>query len=92
MRKAALLAMGFSGLLALSSFAAQSSTPPCCAKAKHTAHDKTAKHEGLKCTLTDKSIEKCCCVEKDGKLYCTLAKKTLESCCCVHADAKETSR
>ena len=41
------------------------------------------KKEGsLRCTLTNKVIEKCCCVQKDGKLYCPLAKKTIEKCCC----------
>jgi hypothetical protein len=35
------------------------------------------------CTLTGKTVEKCCCEpQKDGKLYCTLAKKTVDKCCC----------
>ena len=35
------------------------------------------------CTLTNKTVESCCCVEqKDGKLYCTLAQKTVDPCCC----------
>ena len=35
------------------------------------------------CTLTNKAVEKCCCIQqKDGKLYCTLAKKTVDPCCC----------
>jgi hypothetical protein len=38
------------------------------------------------CTLTGKTVEKCCCVEKDGKLYCTLANKTVDPCCCKPAD------
>jgi len=41
----------------------------------------------LRCTLTGKTVESCCCTEKDGKLYCPLAKKTIESCCCVPANA-----
>lgn len=37
----------------------------------------------LTCTLTNKTVEKCCCItQKDGKLYCTLAKKTIDACCC----------
>jgi hypothetical protein len=43
--------------------------------------------EPLRCTLTGKTIESCCCTEKDGKLYCPLAKKTIESCCCVPTNA-----
>lgn len=39
------------------------------------------------CTLTNTTIETCCCVEqKDGKLYCTLAAKTIDSCCCKAAE------
>ena len=35
------------------------------------------------CTLTGKTVEKCCCIsQKDGKLYCTLAQKTVDPCCC----------
>jgi hypothetical protein len=38
------------------------------------------------CTLTNTTVEKCCCVQqKDGKLYCTLAKKTVNPCCCKPA-------
>jgi hypothetical protein len=39
------------------------------------------------CTLTNKTVEKCCCVQqKDGKLYCTLAKQTVDPCCCKPAE------
>ncbi|MDQ2980222.1 MAG: hypothetical protein M3R62_13480 [Acidobacteriota bacterium] len=39
------------------------------------------------CTLTNKTVEKCCCIEqKDGKLYCTLAKKVVDPCCCKPAE------
>lgn len=39
------------------------------------------------CTLTSKTVEKCCCVpQKDGKLDCTLAKKTVDPCCCKAAE------
>lgn len=38
--------------------------------------------EGLVCSLTNKKIDKCCCEQKDGKLYCPLAKKAIEKCCC----------
>ncbi len=41
------------------------------------------------CTLTNTTVEKCCCVQQeDGKLYCTLAKKTVDPCCCKPADEK----
>ena len=41
------------------------------------------------CTLTNKTIEKCCCVQqKDGKLYCTLARQTVDPCCCKETSSK----
>jgi hypothetical protein len=39
----------------------------------------------LTCTLTKKTVEKCCCIQKDGRLYCTLARKTVDPCCCKPA-------
>ena len=47
----------------------------------------------LRCSLTGKEVDKCCCVEREGKLHCTLAKKDVEKCCCteVKAEAKQAS-
>jgi hypothetical protein len=51
-----------------------------------SAAQKETKSTKLTCTLTKKTVEKCCCVtQKDGKLYCTLAKKTVDPCCCEPA-------
>lgn len=45
--------------------------------------------EKVTCTLTNTTVEKCCCVpQEDGKLYCTLAKKAVDPCCCKPADEK----
>jgi hypothetical protein len=45
--------------------------------------------EKVTCTLTNQTVESCCCVEqKDGTLYCTLAKTLIDSCCCKPADEK----
>jgi hypothetical protein len=41
---------------------------------------------GVTCTLTGKTVDKCCCETRDGKIYCPLADKTLEECCCVAAE------
>lgn len=38
--------------------------------------------KNLVCSLTGRTIETCCCQEKDGKLYCPLADKTIDDCCC----------
>lgn len=67
--KKALLTVFLGSLLVLGAFPAQKET----------------KSTKLTCTLTKTTIEKCCCVEKDGKLYCTLAKKTVDPCCCEPA-------
>lgn len=50
-----------------------------------SAAQKETKTTKLTCTLTKKTIDKCCCIQKDGKLYCTLAKKTVDPCCCEPA-------
>jgi hypothetical protein len=47
------------------------------------APKKTSK---VRCTLTNRVVEKCCCEYREGKIYCPLAKKTVESCCCVPAE------
>ncbi len=36
----------------------------------------------MRCSLTGKIVDKCCCEQREGKTYCTLAGKTVESCCC----------
>ena len=47
----------------------------------------------LRCSLTGKEVDKCCCVEREGKLHCTLANKDVEKCCCseVKAGDKQTN-
>ncbi len=37
------------------------------------------------CEKKAKTIEKCCCVEKNGKLVCTLTGEKLDACCCKPA-------
>ena len=67
----------------------EAKTPPCCAKKAATA---TAEKAGkLRCSLTGKVVDKCCCEKREGKLYCPLAKKSVEKCCCteVKADSAE---
>lgn len=43
----------------------------------------TAGTGALRCTLTGKIIDSCCCTKaKNGNLHCTLANKDIKSCCC----------
>ena len=51
-----------------------------------------SKSAGLRCTLTNQKIEKCCCQMRDGKLYCPLAKKTIDACCCVPAEGQKAKK
>jgi hypothetical protein len=75
------------GLAALAAVLAQSATVPvsessesprsCCAK--------KSGHEGhkMRCSLTGKVVDTCCCVEREGKTHCTLANKDVAECCCT---------
>ena len=64
--------------------------PMKCEKPAATAGD-TAKREGqakhaqqkMRCSLTGKVVDTCCCVERKGKTHCTLANKDVAECCCT---------
>lgn len=81
-----LLAVSCAALLGVAAIAAdQAKVPSCCAKAKQGA---TATAEKMRCSLTGKVMDKCCCVEREGKLHCTLADKDVATCCCSKAEDK----
>jgi hypothetical protein len=81
MRRRTALALWCIGLLSLPVFAADApKTPTCCAKKAGMKAEKAGK---LRCSLTGKVVDKCCCVQREGKTYCTLAKKSVEKCCCT---------
>ena len=43
-------------------------------------------HAALRCTLTGKTINSCCCtMAANGNLHCTLANKDIKECCCESA-------
>ena len=85
------LAMCFAGLLSVPAFAGdEPKVPACCAK--KGAKEKSEKAGKLRCSLTGKKVEKCCCEQREGgKLHCTLANKNVDKCCCaeVTAESKE---
>ena len=61
--------------------------PMKCEKPAATTGD-TAKHAGhenqkMRCSLTGKVVDTCCCVEREGKTHCTLADKDIAECCCT---------
>jgi len=87
MRRTA-LALCCAGLMSVPAFAEEPKTPSCCAKKSST--EKATK---MRCTLTDKVVDNCCCEKRDGKLYCPLAKKAVEKCCCegVKGAAKDSA-
>jgi hypothetical protein len=91
MTRRTVLALCCTGFLSAPVFAGdEPKPPPCCAKKAATA---TAEKAGkLRCSLTGKVVDKCCCEKREGKLYCPLAKKSVEKCCCteVRADSAES--
>lgn len=58
--------------------------PSCCAK--KAATEQTAQR--MRCSLTGKVVDKCCCVQREGKLHCTLADKEVDKCCCTPVSAE----
>ena len=93
MTKRTALALCWAGLLSVPAFAAEEpKVPACCAKKSATekgAAEKAATK--MRCTLTDKEVDKCCCERRDGTLYCPLAKKTVEKCCCEEVKARNSA-
>lgn len=85
------LALCCTGLLAVPAFAAdEPKTPACCAT--KDAKAAAAKDGKLRCSLTGKEVDKCCCEPREGgKMHCTLANKDVDKCCCteVKAESKE---
>ena len=89
MTRRTVLALYCTGLLSVPLFAGdEPKTPPCCAKkAATTTAEKAGK---LRCSLTGKVVDKCCCEKREGKLYCPLAKRSVEKCCCTEVKADST--
>ncbi len=87
------LALCCAGLLSIPALAAQEpKVPACCAK--KSASEKNAAEKPatkMRCTLTGKEVDKCCCEKRNDKLYCPLAKKTVEKCCCAEVKTKDSA-
>ena len=94
MTKRTALALCCAGLLSVPAFAGEEpKTPSCCAKKAATDDKATKPATKMRCTLTGKEVDTCCCEKRDGKLYCPLAKKSVEKCCCeeVKEQAKDSA-
>jgi hypothetical protein len=88
------------GLLAVSAMSAlaqdtktEDGKKSCCASGDGGASccGSSCEHRSgkMRCSLTGKTMDSCCCVRKDGKLHCTLADKDVDTCCCKPADEGE---
>ena len=69
--------------------------PMKCEKPATTTED-TAKHAGheghqMRCSLTGKVVDTCCCVERQGKTHCTLADKDVAECCCIPVEDEKSA-
>jgi len=45
----------------------------------------------MRCSLTGKVVDTCCCVEREGKTHCTLADKDVAECCCTPVEDEKTA-
>jgi hypothetical protein len=83
----------FGGLLAISAMSAlaqdtktEDGKESCCVSGDGAASccSSSCDHRSgkMRCSLTGKATETCCCVHKEGKLHCTLADKDVDTCCC----------
>jgi len=90
MRRRVLLALSVAGLLGTSVLAADEGEKSCCKNKKASASKVAAASSKLRCSLTGKVVDSCCCVQRDGKLHCTLAGKDVEACCCHPVSEKAT--
>ncbi len=79
-----------SALVVMPSFGADAAKPACCAKPAKQAVP--AKGERLRCSLTGKVVDECCCVQRNGKTHCTLADKDVTTCCCRPAGATDSKQ
>lgn len=85
MRRRTAVALCCLGLLSIPAFAQDDAkVPACCKKGAHKAATDTAEKPGrMRCSLTGKVVDKCCCEQREGQTYCPLAKKNVEKCCCT---------
>lgn len=98
MSRRSLLTLCCMSLLAVSA-GADGQPRSCCARPDKKAASESSTTAApadtgkLKCSLTGKVVDKCCCEQRDGATYCKLAKKTVEKCCCspVSPESKPTT-
>jgi hypothetical protein len=45
----------------------------------------------MRCSLTGRVVDTCCCVEREGKTHCTLADKDVAECCCTPVEDEKSA-
>lgn len=68
--------------VSVAALAADAPKKKCCAQREKAQQSREAKAERLRSTLTGQLVDKCCCVQREGKTHCTLADKDVATCCC----------
>ena len=77
------------GALSLGITLADSPKKLSCSKPDQAASaSRTAETGKLRCSLTGKTVDECCCVQREGKTHCTLADKDVANCCCKPVSEK----
>ena len=69
-------------LVGVAALAGEAPKKSCCVPRQKAQMDQEAKAERLRCMLTGQVVDKCCCVQREGKTHCTLADKDVATCCC----------
>lgn len=82
MRLKTLAASCLCALVGVAALAADAPKKKCCAERKKVQQGQEVKTGRLRCTLTGRVVDNCCCVQREGKTHCTLADKDVAACCC----------
>ena len=82
MRMGMLGAGGVLALLSVVAFTREAPKKSCGAPRQKAQQSQGVKAERLRCSLTGRVVDACCCLEREGKTHCTLAGKDVATCCC----------
>lgn len=65
--------------------------PMKCEKPAATTDGAKLENHKMRCSLTGKVVDTCCCVEREGKTHCTLADQDVAECCCTPVEDEKSA-